>query len=259
MRTDIGRVTLNVVEKGAGEPVLVFLHYWGGSARTWHAVTSLLKTSYRCIAYDQRGWGTSDAPVTGYELSDLARDLTALLASMKLCRYVLVGHSMGGKVAMLVASQRLAGLEALVLVAPASPLPQNIPEQAAEAQRHAYDNHETVKKAVEFLTFQTLNDAMTEQLIADSLRGSPGARYAWPHSAAYQDISSDVRKITAPTLVLVGDHDPQDPEKQQREELMPLLSDVKLEILTNCGHLAPVEQPGLLAKAVGKWLDHLDQ
>lgn len=190
MRVDTGKVKLHVVDGGAGQPVLVFLHYWGGSARTWLGVTSVLEASYRCIAYDQRGWGTSDAPETGYALDDLAEDLTALLTHLELRRYVLVGHSMGGKVAMLAASQRPVGLEALVLVAPASPLPQDIPGEAWEAQRHAYDNRETAEKAIDFLTFHAPNKAMREQLIEDSLRGSPGAKYAWPHVAAYQDISA---------------------------------------------------------------------
>ena len=109
MRVDAGTVKLNVVDTGAGEPALVFLHYWGGAARTWHQVTRKLEHSYRCVAYDQRGWGTSDAPETGYELDDLAGDLSALITHMDLRRYVFVGHSMGGKVAMLAASRRPSG------------------------------------------------------------------------------------------------------------------------------------------------------
>jgi pimeloyl-ACP methyl ester carboxylesterase len=49
---------------------------------------------------------------------------------------------MGGKVAQPLASQRPEGLEALVLVAPATPTPQNLPEPAKQAQLHAYDNRE---------------------------------------------------------------------------------------------------------------------
>jgi pimeloyl-ACP methyl ester carboxylesterase len=46
---------LNVVDTGSGDPTLIFLHYWGGSARTWTAVTRALEPRFRCIAYDQRG------------------------------------------------------------------------------------------------------------------------------------------------------------------------------------------------------------
>ena len=184
MKVSAGSVSLNVVATGAGNPTLLFLHYWGGSARTWEKVIDVLQREYRCVAYDQRGWGSSDAPVTGYELKDLAEDASALIAAMGLQRYALVGHSMGGKVAQLLASYRPTGLEALILVAPASPLPQHIPDDAREAQIHAYDSRETALGAADFLTIRKPDDETLERLVQDSLSGSPGAKHAWPASVA---------------------------------------------------------------------------
>jgi pimeloyl-ACP methyl ester carboxylesterase len=152
MKINIGALSLNVLESGAGEPTLLFLHYWGGSARTWNHVIEKLCPTFRCIAYDQRGWGESDAPADGYSISGLAGDAAALIRAFDLKRYVLVGHSMGGKAAQFLAAQQSVGLEALVLVAPASPLPQNIPEAARETQLHAYDTRDTVLQAIAFLT-----------------------------------------------------------------------------------------------------------
>jgi pimeloyl-ACP methyl ester carboxylesterase len=57
---------------------------------------------------------------------------------------------MGGKLAQFLAAQRPIGLEKLVLVAPATPTPQDIPEFARQAQLHAYDNRENALKALEF-------------------------------------------------------------------------------------------------------------
>ena len=50
MKLKAGELSLNVVEMGAGEPELLFLHYWGGSARTWKTVMASL-ADFRCIAY----------------------------------------------------------------------------------------------------------------------------------------------------------------------------------------------------------------
>ena len=141
------------------------MHYWGGSARTWRRVIEPLSGAYRCIAYDHRGWGESDAPADRYRLTDLADDAAALTEVLELNQYVLIGHSMGGKVAQLLASRRPTGLQAMVLVAPASPLPQNIPEQARQAQLHAYDNRETVIGAIEFLTARIPDKLIVEQII----------------------------------------------------------------------------------------------
>src|ERR1700739_27440 len=71
-------IQLNVRDEGKGEPSLLFLHYWGGSSRTWDPVINSLKTDFRCVAYDHRGWGKSDKPETGYSVHDLAEDAEAL-------------------------------------------------------------------------------------------------------------------------------------------------------------------------------------
>ena len=254
MLISIGETRLNVLDTGAGESALVFLHYWGGSARTWRSVIDVLQGSYRCIAYDQRGWGCSDAPASGYELEDLASDGFALVRSLNLERYVLVGHSMGGKVAQLMASRRPEGLESLVLVGPASPAPQHIPEEARETQRHAYDNRHTALGAIDFLTVRRPSEALVDQLIEDSLPGSPEAMRGWPASVAYQDISGEVAKIEVPTLVLVGDHDRQDPEEQQRREVLPAIAGATLEVVRDCGHLIPIDQPRVLADKIAAFL-----
>ena len=72
---------------GTGEPALLFLHYWGGSARTWSGVTSRLSQYYRCVAYDQRGWGSSDAPPDGYAIADLARDVREVIRALQIARF----------------------------------------------------------------------------------------------------------------------------------------------------------------------------
>ena len=255
MKVSAGSVNLNVIDTGAGDPALLFLHYWGGSARTWEKVIDVLQREYRCVAYDQRGWGSSDAPATGYELEDLTEDASALIAALDLQRYVLVGHSMGGKVAQILASHRPKGLEALILVAPASPLPQHIREDAREAQMHAYDIRETALGAAEFLTIRKPDHETLERLVQDSLSGSPGAKRAWPASAAYEDISREVPNIAVPTLILVGDQDPQDPEEQQRRELLPLIANARLEVIPDCSHLMPIDQPVPLANAIAAFLE----
>jgi pimeloyl-ACP methyl ester carboxylesterase len=256
MKIKIGTLSLNVLESGAGEPTLLFLHYWGGSARTWNRVIEQLCSTFRCIAYDQRGWGESDAPTDGYTISDLAGDPAALVRALDLKRYVLVGHSMGGKAAQFVAAQQPKGLEALVVVAPASPLPQNIPEAAREAQLHAYDTRDTVLQAIAFLTAHTPNESRLEQIVEDSLRGSAAAKQAWPTSGAYEDISERVKDINVPTLILAGDQDRQDPLHQQQIEVLPRIPGARLEVVRESGHLSPIDQPGQLADAIRGFLTH---
>ena len=250
MKLKAGKLMFNVLDAGAGEPTLVFLHYWGGSARTWSAVTSSLANDFRCVAYDQRGWGDSDAPADGYSIRDLATDAMSIVQALKIDQYVLVGHSMGGKVAQFVASQRPAGLKGLVLVAPAAPTPQDIPELARQQQLHAYDNRENAMQALAFLTARMPPHELVEQIVADNLAGSSPAKLAWPKSSAYEDISQFVKDITVPTLVVAGEQDRQDPLEQHRREVLPRIRGAKLHVIPECGHLVPIDQPGQLASAV---------
>ena len=247
MQLKAGELSFHVQETGSGEPALLFLHYWGGSARTWNSVTSRLAADFRCVAYDQRGWGQSDAPQQGYSIPDLALDARNITEAPGLRRYVLVGHSMGGKVAQFLASQRPAGLEGLVLVAPATPTPQNIPEPARQAQLHAYDNRENALQALAFLTAFPPRDEVREQVISDNFASSPHAKLAWPTSSAYEDISALVGNIAVPTLILAGELDRQDPLEQHQREVLPRIPGATIKVIRDSGHLIPIDQPHQLA------------
>jgi pimeloyl-ACP methyl ester carboxylesterase len=258
MKLKAGELSFNILELGSGEPALLFLHYWGGSARTWSAVTAQLSKNFRCIAYDQRGWGQSDAPAQGYAIRDLAEDARHIIEALDLRRYILVGHSMGGKVAQYLASQRLSGLEALILVAPATPTPQNIPEPARQAQLHAYDNHKNATETIAFLTAFPPSDSQREQILSDNFAAvTQQAKLAWPTSIAYEDISGAVGNIAVPTLILAGDQDRQDPLEQHQREVLPRIPGARLQVIYNCGHLIPIDQPHQLADAIQAFVSAL--
>ena len=104
-------------------PRVMFLHFWGGSSREWSSVIDGLSPRFHCVALDARGSGASDAPTSGYGIADLADDVEGVIAALKLKSYVLVGHSMGGKTAQLLASRRPQGLRGLALVASSPPTP----------------------------------------------------------------------------------------------------------------------------------------
>src|SRR5579864_1872869 len=75
---------IHVREQGDGKLALLFLHYWGGSCRTWDGVVGELSSQYRTIATDHRGWGDSDAPNHGYTIADLANDAQDVIEALNL-------------------------------------------------------------------------------------------------------------------------------------------------------------------------------
>ncbi len=251
MSTASNTIKLHVEDFGTGAPALVFLHYWGGSSRTWRHVTQALAPAFRTIAVDQRGWGRSDKPVAGYALSDLADDAKWLIESLALDRYILVGHSMGGKVAQLMASRHPAGLAGLVLVAPSPPSPMGVPLEIRQGMVQAYDSRDSIIATVQQVLADTpLAPDDLEQVVTDSLQGAPAARSAWPLEASQEDITAQAAQILVPTLVVSGEEDRVDPPAVLRQELMPRIPQARLHILPGIGHLSPLEAPDDLADLI---------
>ena len=106
MNYQIQGLSVHAEVHGTAEPALVFLLYWGGTSRTWRQVTAELEGQFKTVAYDARGWGKSDKTLAGYKLADLADEALSLVKTLGIKQYVLVAHSMGGKVAQLIASRR---------------------------------------------------------------------------------------------------------------------------------------------------------
>lgn len=252
-------IRIHVSEKGHGDQAIVFLHYWGGSSRTWRLVMEELSGAYRTIATDHRGWGHSDAPADGYTIADLADDAQGAIEALGLSRYVVVGHSMGGKVAQLLASRRLPGLEGLVLVAPSPPAPTLLSDEQRAIQLSAYDSRESVGWVLDnVLTGSPLAADRREQVIEDSLRGAPQAKAAWPNVAMREDITAAVAAIEVPVLVIAGERDQVDRIETLRAELLPRIAGARLRTLPGVGHLSPLEAPSALAAAIRGFIGELD-
>lgn len=244
-------IRLHVEDRGTGNPVLVFLHYWGGSSRTWRHVVSALSSDFRTIAIDQRGWGRSESPDSGYALTDLADDAQGTIAALGPDRYILVGHSMGGKVAQLLASRRLSGLVGLVLIAPSPPSPLNLPLAVRQGMVGAYADRDSVIATVEqVLTAGPLSSDDLEAVVSDSLRGASAAKAAWPLHASQEDITRDVATIAVPALVVSGEADRVDPPAVLRQQLLPHIRQAVLHLLPGIGHLSPLEAPAAVADLI---------
>lgn len=258
MKVASNGLSLHVEEQGTGDLSLVFLHYWGGSSRTWRHVTAKLTPAFHTIAIDQRGWGKSDAPAQGYGLSDLAADAEGIIAALNVRRYVLVGHSMGGKVAQLMASRRPAGLAGLVLVAPSPPQPMVMPADARDMMANAYATRETIEATIDnVLTAKPLAFEDREQVIADSLSGAPPAKLAWPRATSLEDITTQVGAICVPTVVLAGELDRVDTPALLRATLLSRVPQAVMHVLPGTGHLSMLESPDALVAQIEQFCNSL--
>jgi pimeloyl-ACP methyl ester carboxylesterase len=102
-------------DEGAGE-VLLLVHGMGGSSNTWSGVIPLLAKKYRVIAPDLLGHGESDKPRGDYSVGAFAVLLRDLLDALDVPRVTVIGHSLGGGVAMQFAHQHRQYCERIVLI-----------------------------------------------------------------------------------------------------------------------------------------------
>lgn len=93
----------------------VFLHGLMGYAMNWRKIISDLEKTERVFAYDQRGHGKSIKPMTGYAAEDYAEDLYLITQELQWDKFILVGHSMGGRNALVFADKFPEKLEKLVI------------------------------------------------------------------------------------------------------------------------------------------------
>jgi len=246
----VNDVDLNVVDTGGSGVALVFLHYWGGSSRTWLPVMERLASTHRCIAIDFRGWGQSSKEAKDYGLRTLADDVMSVISELDLKEFFVLGHSMGGKVAQLLAARQPPGLKGLILYGPAPPNPMNVPEDVRKQYIGLYQSREGAEIVIRNLTPHPLSEVFREQIIEDTLRGSEGAKRAWPEDGMVADIRAEASRITVPVHIIAGGDDSVEPEASLRAAFSKVLTNVAFVVIPEVGHIAPLESPSKLADVI---------
>jgi pimeloyl-ACP methyl ester carboxylesterase len=100
--------------RGRGDTALVFLHGWCGDREYWNHQVEVFAADYRVVALDQAGHGESGKGRKAWTADGLASDVEAVVKALALKRVILVGHSMGGPVALL-AAKRMPGTVVAVI------------------------------------------------------------------------------------------------------------------------------------------------
>lgn len=249
---ETGGAVLRIDDRRApsdSDAALVFLHYWGGSAATWRKVMADLRDEVRCIAINQRGWGGSTAADGRYDLESLAADVRAVIAGLGLHRVILVGHSMGGKVAQIVARANPPEVLGLVLVAPAPPTPMPVPEDVRRAMLQSYQTAEGVEQALAALAGPRLPVEDRQGVAADTLAGAPEAKSEWTERGMIADLGLTPGEIEVPVTVLVGSVDQVERPDRLRAIFGEVVPQARFVELPEVGHLAPLEAPTAIASA----------
>ncbi|UPK71028.1 alpha/beta fold hydrolase [Chitinophaga filiformis] len=251
MYYQVNDVRLLVESEGNNHPALIFLHFWGGSSRTWKQVSDLLKKDYRCIRMDLRGWGESDKPQTGYDIQSLADDVSGLISQLQLNNYILVGHSMGGKIAQAIAAKKPAGLKKLILVAPSPAVSTILPAEMVLGMENAYTSLDNINQTIDHVfNAPDLTPTVRQTIVEDMQRHNTASRLGWPAAALTEDVSAGLSSIYIPTLIIAGENDIVDSPSRLQAELVAIIPGSRMVVIPRVGHLIMVQQPEKVAELI---------
>jgi len=267
-------------------PSLVFLHFWGGSNSTWSSLLPHLEDKYRLILPSLRGWGQSSAPDNedAFHITDYSNDIVHMLLYLKAQKpemitngIVLIGHSMGGKIAQHLLTEPAIQIlvKGMVLLSPAPSGPFQLPtEEMREQQLQAYDNFQSAEYVMRNVCLgrpDAVDATSLKCLVLDAISGVPAAKMAWPaygmgedHQAALMESIAQYERRHGRAIrirILVGDLDCVEPPAAVEERVVKIFkegqSEIRFKKLDGIGHLSASEAPELVGGEIGKFVREL--
>lgn len=246
---------------------LVLLHGFTGHARSWDAFAQAMSADYRVLALDQRGHGETEwAAPDQYGTTHMVADLEAFVAALGLHRFVLLGLSMGGNVAIHYAGKQPAALDRLVIVDIGPEIVTSGLDRINQGVR-AKDRFSSPEEA--FAAARAVNSVPPEahhrQRVMNNLMRLENGTWTFRYDRALRDPHNPrqrpsaaegwqaVARIAVPTLLIRGElSDILAPEHAAR--MARDIADCQLVEVRGSGHAVPLDQPDGFLKAVREFL-----
>lgn len=260
MQMTTSGINISYTDEGRGVPVL-FVHGFPLSRGAWQKQVDALRSSYRVIAPDLRGFGESDAGTGVTTMAQFADDLHELLEQRATGPVILIGHSMGGYVLFAFLRQYPALVRGLVLVGTKAGADgaEGAATRRATAEKVQKEGVQVVVNAMapKMLAADNHDAAMATQVRALMTPSKPaGVIGALLGMAERPDSTPDLARITVPTLIITGANDVLIPSTES-EALNRGIQNSELHIIAHAGHLVSFEQPDKFNQILQEWLSRV--
>jgi pimeloyl-ACP methyl ester carboxylesterase len=248
-------VRLHALHWGEGRPrKLILLHGGGANAHWWDHVAPALAEHFHVVALDFRGHGDSDYPEET-RIGAWSDDLDALLEHVVSGPFAVMGHSMGGAIALEHAAIRndVSALVAVDVSRGAAPRSRRA-ARLALALRRSYESREEAVRRYRFLPSSAHASEAIRRHIADhSVREEEGGRFGFKFDPRWFGLPPrprpDLARVRCPTLVVRGSESPMlTPEGA--DELLAELPDASAVVIGGAGHHVHLDQPAAFLAAV---------
>ena len=244
----INDIKVNYKTTGEGQDVLL-LHGWGCSLEIWKTLQSQLEQKYRVTSIDFPGFSKSDEPKTVWGVEEYTQCTEQLIESLGLKNPVLIGHSFGGRVSILLSS-RNDYVKKIILTDAAGVKPQNTKISVSR-----------IFSKMKKLSTKIIGESATEKLVrpfANSLasedyKNASGMMKEILKKVVDEDLQHVMPNIKASTLLIWGEKDTATPVSDA-QIMAKLIPDSGLVVFPGCTHYSFLENPGYYFTIVDNFL-----
>ena len=241
----------HVTVRGDGAPLLM-LHGWGATAALFDPVLPALRPGRRLIVPDLPGFGGTAAPPAAWSAHEYAAWTLALLDRLGVGACDVIGHSNGGRVAIVIAAEHPARVRHLVLAAGAGL--RRAPTPRDRVRLRVYRGLRRAERAPWLpAVVRGAAHARAERHGSPDYRASAGVMRGTLVRLVSEDLAPLLPRVRAPTLLIWGDRDTETPldDGRRMERLIP---DAGLVVFEGGSHYAYLEQPGRFTHIVNVFL-----
>jgi len=247
-------IQIHYTRTGGTKPPIILLHGLNANGACWTAQAHVLEVEYDVIMPDARGHGKSSAPDYGYRYEDHANDVVGFIKALELPAPILIGHSMGGMTAAVVASHNPKLLRGLILADPSfiSPKYQREVRDSDVADQHRRMLNKSLKEIVAEARIRHPNRSL------DILDQNAQAQLQTSMSAfdvltpPYPDYIQLISRIDVPSLLVFGDAGVI--SLSVAAELQSINPRLQVEQISKAGHGLHYDQPESFAAVVKNFL-----
>ncbi|MFA7229119.1 MAG: alpha/beta hydrolase, partial [Melioribacteraceae bacterium] len=261
--------SISFVDAGKGEKTIVLIHGLASNAGFWRYAIPELSKNYRVIAVDLPGYGKSQKDAYPYSMSFYADQIKRLADELKLEKFILVGHSMGGQIGITFSLKYPERLDKLVLASPAG---VEEFEQGEGDWLRSVMTKNGVKKTPEdairrnlAMNFYSWDDRW-EWMVEERVRMIKAKDFDEFCYTVVRSVSAmldqptfdKIKNISVPTLIVYGKYDGLIPNPYLNPGHTSdvfrwgasQIPNVKLYEIDNCGHMLQIEHPREFSNAV---------
>ncbi len=241
---DVNGIRIAYGVRGSGPPLVLIMGYRLSSLAWPLDFIEALAERFTVVLFDSRGTGTSDKPTSGYEISNMARDVGGLLDHLDIPRANVLGYSMGGAIAQEFVRQFPDRVLALALCATMCGGPRAVyasPSVVRVMRELDGLKPEEIARRIWSVTYspgylenhrELAEDQMRREIAAPTPLHAADLQY---QAFAEFDCSKALPNVKAPTLVLTGDLD-QLVSPQNSKFIASLIPEARLIVIPGCGH-----------------------